>query len=176
METIFVPKRLVEMQLIDFANKDSENFIKLCEKMYQDRIVNAAKEIIEFGCKIVMLTGPSSSGKTTTSNKLSMAISQMGVPSSVVSLDDFYYNKEKYPLLPNGKKDYENVTALDVSAIHTCLSEIIATGKTNLPQFDFATESRKLQTKALDISTGIVIVEGIHALNPILIKDRKSVV
>ena len=92
-----------------------------------------------------------------------------GYPSQVVSLDNFYKDVEDYPRLPDGSKDYENVTALDIAEIHRCLASIVETGEADLPVFDFPTERRSSETIHISVPGGICIVEGIHALNPLLI-------
>ncbi|MCI6640277.1 MAG: nucleoside kinase [Pygmaiobacter massiliensis] len=168
MPAIWIPKRLVDIGLVNTAAQNPENFVRHCEIEYESRVRAAAREILESGCRVVMLTGPSASGKTTTAHKLAGRIRDLGSYSQVVSLDNFYKNKEEYPRLPDGTKDYENVTALDIPMIQKCLGEIIHKGYTSLPEFDFQTESRRKQLKELVLGDGVVVVEGIHALNPML--------
>ena len=166
MPAIWIPKRLVEISLINTAAESAASFVRHCEMEYEGRIHAAASEVLASGCPIVMLTGPSASGKTTTANKLAAALRGRGCPSQVVSLDNFYKNLDEYPRLPDGSKDYENVTALDMKEIHRCLKEILATGETLLPEFDFVTETRKEEKIPLSVPGGVCIIEGIHALNP----------
>lgn len=168
MAVIWIPKRLVEISLINAASKDAKAFVDHCEIEYEYRVAAAAAEIVKGGYKIIMLTGPSSSGKTTTAHKLANAICAMNHTSRVISLDDFYLDLDKYPRLPDGSKDYENVTALDLDEIHRCLQEIVEKGETDLPQFDFVNECRKAERKHIDLKGGVAVVEGIHALNPLL--------
>ena len=92
---------------------------------------------------MVMLTGPSASGKTTTAHKLADCIAAHGRRSAVVSLDNFYKDLKDYPRLPDGSVDYESVDALDISAINRCLLELIRTGRTQIPDFDFCGERRR---------------------------------
>jgi uridine kinase len=131
-------------------------------------VIAAAAESCASDSKIVMLTGPSASGKTTTALKLRDALLRSGTHAVVVSLDNFYLDLENYPRLPDGSKDYENVHALDVELIHKCLLELIETGKAEFPEFDFQTERRKSTTHHIELQGGVLIVEGIHALNPLL--------
>lgn len=168
MAAIWIPKRLVDIGLVNTAAQSAESFVRHCEIEYESRVRAAAREVLESGCRVVMLTGPSASGKTTTSHKLSGRIRDMGSPSCVVSLDNFYLNKEDYPRLPDGSKDYENVTALDVPLITKCLGEIIEKGYTRVPQFDFKNERRMDEWLDISVGDGVVVVEGIHALNPLL--------
>lgn len=168
MAAIWIPKRLVEVSLINTAAASAKKFISHCEIEYESRCFAAAGEILDSGCRIVMLTGPSASGKTTTAHKIAQALTLRGCPAKVVSLDNFYRNLEDYPRLPDGSKDYENVTALDIDEINRCLKQLLETGAADLPIFDFPTESRLLQREHLELDGGVCIVEGIHALNPIL--------
>ena len=170
MPAIWIPKRLVEISLVNTAAESAQSFVRHCEMEYEGRIHAAASEVIASGCHIVMLTGPSASGKTTTANKLAAALRGRGCPSQVVSLDNFYKNLDEYPRLPDGTKDYENITALDLAGIQKCLLDILEKGETDLPIFDFKTESRIEETQHLSLPGGVCIVEGIHALNPEMIK------
>ena len=166
MPAIWIPKRLVEISLINTAAESAASFARHCEHEYEGRVHAAASEILGSGCSVVMLTGPSASGKTTTAHKLAEALRLRGTASQVVSLDNFYKDLKEYPRLPDGTKDYENITALDVDEIQRCLNELITTGRTDLPEFDFLTENRKPDRIPLELKGGVCIVEGIHALNP----------
>lgn len=168
MPAIWIPKRLVEIGLINTAAENPQSFINHCEIEYESRVAAAATEARGSGCSVVMLTGPSASGKTTTANKMAGAFASAGIHSVVVSLDNFYRDIDDYPRLPDGSKDYENVTALDIDEIHRCLLQLIQTGAASFPEFDFKTEMRKKERVRIELQGGIVIVEGIHALNPTL--------
>ena len=166
MPAIWIPKRLVEISLINTAAESAASFVRHCEMEYEGRIHAAASEVLASRCHIVMLTGPAASGKTTTANKLAAALRSRGCPSRVGSLDNFYKNLDDYPRLPDGSKDYEHITARDLAEIERCLSELLETGETDLPEFDFVTEMRRAETTHLSLPGGVCIVEGIHALNP----------
>ncbi|MFV0412523.1 MAG: uridine kinase [Oscillospiraceae bacterium] len=168
MPAIWVPKRLVEVGLINTAAQSPETFISHCEIEYETRVLFAASESREANCKVIMLTGPSASGKTTTAHKLAKALREAGTHTVVVSLDNFYRDIDDYPRLPDGTKDYENITALDVDEIHRCLRQLIETGEADFPEFNFETEHRREERTHIALEGGVVIVEGIHALNPIL--------
>lgn len=168
MPAIWIPKRLVEIGLINTAAENAQSFINHCEIQYGSRVIAAAAESKLSGSKIIMMTGPSASGKTTTAHKLAAALQDTGVHAVVVSLDDFYRNVEDYPRLANGNKDYENVEALDVGEIHRCLLELIEKGEARFPKFDFKAETRTDRARLIELQGGVIIVEGIHALNPLL--------
>ncbi len=163
---IWIPKRLVETELVNLAAHMPSELVQYCERDYEGRVEHAAAMIRESGAHIVMLTGPSASGKTTTAHKLAGCIAARGQHSIVVSLDNFYKNLCDYPRRPDGTVDYESVDALDVAEINKCLLELIEKGRTEIPDFDFKSENRRIGVIPLELRDGVVIVEGIHALNP----------
>ncbi len=163
---IWIPKRLTEIGLLNVAARSAEAFIDYCEQDYAARIEHAAQCIQESGAHIVMLTGPSASGKTTTAHKLAECIESHGRTSAVVSLDNFFKDVCEYPKLPDGTPDYESVDALDIRSVNRCLLDLLNTGCTEIPDFDFCREQRRRGVIPVQVGDGVVIVEGIHALNP----------
>ena len=155
---------------INEAAKTPERLIFEAERDYEKEIVAVAQHIADHDeIKIVSLAGPSASGKTTTAHILYDTLKQLGEKPEVVSLDDFYLPPGREPLDENGKPDWEGVNALDLPLIQECLGEVISTGKTCLPRFDFKTKEQILRDREVDISDhGILIVEGLHALNPLI--------
>ena len=170
MRAIWIPKRLVDLNLINTAGLSKQSFIRHCEFEYESRVYAAAKEIIEENRHIIMLTGPSASGKTTTAHKLRDKLISMGRKSRVISLDNFFKNREDYPRLENGEKDYENVTALELGLFSRCFNELLEKGRARFPEFDFQAERRIEDAIELELEDGFIIVEGIHALNPLLLE------
>lgn len=168
MITIWVPKRLVEVGLYNVAARSPQQLVALCEQSYRGRLTYAAEKIRASGAKIVMLTGPSASGKTTTAHRLAAELTRQGTHAQVVSLDNFFLGAENYPLLPDGTRDYESPDTLDMPLVRRCLEELCRAGHTVLPVYDFKNERRSDQTEAIDLQGGVCIVEGIHALNPAL--------
>ncbi len=169
MSAIWIPKRLVDLNLINTAGLSRQNFINHCEFEYESRVYAAAKEIISENKHIIMLTGPSASGKTTTAHKIKDKLINMGKKARVISLDNFFKNKNDYPRLENGQKDYENVKAIELGLFESCIKELIANGVAKFPEFDFQTETRIENAIEIEIDDGFIIVEGIHALNPLLL-------
>lgn len=169
MPAIWIPKRLVDLNLINTRGLSKQSFIRHCEFEYESRVYAAAKEIIEENRHIIMLTGPSASGKTTTAHKLKDKLINMGKKARVISLDNFFKNKDDYPRLENGEKDYENVTAIELPLFEKCLKELLEKGVAKFPEFDFTTENRIEEAIEIEIDDGFIIVEGIHALNPVLL-------
>ena len=166
MITIWVPKRLVEIDLYNVAARSPRELAQFSEESYNRRVNYAAQKIRGSGAKIVMLTGPSASGKTTSAHCIARALEQQGTPAQVVSLDNFFKGAQFYPKMPDGTLDYENPDTLDLQLIKQCLRELSETGKTTLPVYDFSAEKRSDQVEPVDLQGGVCIVEGIHALNP----------
>jgi uridine kinase len=150
---------------------DPLQFIKDCEDGYERIIQSIAEKIItEDGREIVMLAGPSSAGKTTTARKLKEALSEKGVKTYVLSLDDFYLDRDDIPYLPDGTQDYETVYALDLAQLEKDLNALICGETVKAPVFDFTTGKRS-DTEFNEITLGdedVVIIEGLHALNPVI--------
>lgn len=159
---------------LEKINKESANpsdFLKNCSEEYHKKVKAAAEKIFfDKSKKIVMLAGPSSSGKTTTSKILSEYINGFGGKAYTVSLDDFYHpHSVGYPLDENGKPDYECVEALDIELLHKKLRELSDGKKTTLPVFDFKTGERMNGAKIIELNENdVIIFEGLHALNPVI--------
>ncbi len=152
------------------AQNEPAEMIAQMERLYTQTIDFIAEFIIggERGNKLLMLAGPSGSGKTTTAAKLCESIRKHGVNAIRVSLDDFYLGAEHTPKDENGKPDYECVEALDIPLMKKCLADIIQNKPTVLPHFNFQTKKREKGAE-LDLKgDNIIVVEGIHALNPVI--------
>lgn len=160
-----------KIEYINEMAKDPVPFIAQCEERYQNIIDGIAKRIIdEEGREIVMLAGPSSAGKTTTARKLSESLIKKGVKTYVLSLDDFYLNREDIPYLPDGSQDFETVDALDLECFEKCVNALLRGETVKNPIFDFTT-GRRSDTQFNEITLGeedVVIIEGLHALNPVI--------
>lgn len=160
-----------KLEYINEMAKAPEQFITQCEERYQNIIDGIAKRIIdEEGREIVMLAGPSSAGKTTTARKLSESLIKKGVKTYVLSLDDFYLNREDIPYLPDGSQDFETVDALDLECFEKCVNALLRGETVKNPIFDFTTGKRS-DTQFNEITLGdedVVIIEGLHALNPVI--------
>lgn len=148
---------------------DAASFVNECAQNYEQRINTAVKNILDNkNIDIVMLAGPSSSGKTTTANKLAQGIIKNGKQAYIISLDDFYYNRDEIAINKDGLPDFENVNALDIPLIRQTFKSLIEKRAAVLPVFNFNTGRREEQGKLIKLSENdVVIVEGIHALNPI---------
>ncbi len=168
----FYEERLLHVDAINHAlHRDAQRMIAEEEQRYRGNVGRVAAYLNETmaGRCLVMLSGPSSAGKTTTANTLKRELEAAGRQASIVSLDDFYRGYGLAPQLPDGSFDYEAIEALDLPQLQTCMKELLTDGVTTLPQFDFHTHSPKPERRELRIAeNSVVIFEGIHALNPLL--------
>lgn len=152
------------------VNNNTVDYITECEKRFDDDVNKVVSTFLsDSKCDIVLLAGPSSSGKTTTAGKIADKIRQSGRNAFIVSLDDFYLNRDDIPEGEDGLKDFENVTALDIDLIHRTFSELIENRIAELPLYDFKTGSRADETKRIALGENdVIVVEGLHALNPVI--------
>lgn len=160
-------------QINDGAVTDPAGMVEEVEGAYRESLRNVARNISERKkrARIVMLSGPSSSGKTTTAHLLRIYLEGFGIKATIISLDDFYLGRDKTPRLPDGSYDFETVEALDAEKIIQCLSNVIATGKFSVPHYSFSLG--RPDGPGTDYEIGpedMVIVEGIHGLNPLFTK------
>lgn len=153
------------------AKLNPQELIEKCERRYDNIIASVAKTICDKGERqVVMLAGPSSSGKTTTARKICDECKKNGLHTFVLSLDDFYLNRDDIPLLPDGTRDFETVYALDLDCFTEIANALLRGETVKTPIFDFVTGTRK-KGEYNEITLGekdIVIIEGLHALNPII--------
>lgn len=154
---------------VDILNKctveNLDGFIAECENFYFSQVKKACDQIIAENKTIILLSGPSGSGKTTTSGKIRDELVSRGKIAHVVSLDDFYLNKDEIPYV-DGVQNAEVVEALDLEGIERTMREIVTGDEVWLPKFDFKSGIRTDRAEKITVGEdGIVIFEGIHALN-----------
>ncbi len=139
------------------------------EKYHADQLTRIAHEIVARGARVVLIAGPSSSGKTSTSHKLCLELLAQGKQPVALSLDNWYLNGDLTPLKPDGTKDYESVYAIDLDQLEDDLKALVAGKEIALPTFNFADEKREYPGETLSLENeAVLVMEGIHALNPIL--------
>ena len=163
-------------EINSLAKNDQQLLISMGEEMYHSQINNTVDDIIKKGAKIILLAGPSSSGKTTTSKLIEQRLKAKNIKCLSVSLDDFFLDRDKTPLLPNGNYDYENITALDLEYFNEFVSDLYTKGSALMPKYNFVTGKREEEYSKVDIDKNtVVIIEGLHALNPnLLYTDQKT--
>lgn len=156
------------------AKKNPKKLIATAEKFYHDQINSIVKKVVEKQIKIIKIAGPSASGKTTTAKLIASTLKKVGIGSVVISLDDFFLPREKTPKLPNGNYDFENITAIDQKLYTTFMKSLINNCFANKPIFDFIA-GKSLKTELIKINNqDVIIIEGIHALNPIFEKGLNA--
>lgn len=149
-EVILVSEALHEMQISQIADQIYEN---------HDRI------------GVILIAGPSSSGKTTFSKRLSIQLVARGINPFALEMDNFFVDRERTPLLPDGSKDYESLRAMDLNRLNHDVKALLAGQEVQLPHYDFITGLSQ-DGKVANLNEGdIVILEGIHGLNPNLLRD-----
>ncbi len=144
-----------------------KDFVEITETLQNKKIAEIADRISERkSVKVVLIAGPSSSGKTTTSKKLSMQLRVLGYEPLLISLDDYYRGKDNTPLDEDGKPDFECLEALDVPLLNEKLVDLFDGKDVELPTFDFKTNARRYSGKKTTLNErSILILEGIHGLN-----------
>ena len=165
---------MTERITADYINKRMKNgvcdYIEECERAYQAQVEKATKEVcLKKGRQLIMLAGPSSSGKTTTAKLIKEYSEKEGRRATVVSLDDFYRDQTEILYFEDGTPDFETVNSLDKEYIKECLSSLVEKGSADLPRFCFLSKKREKELVRTEIGEDeIVIVEGLHAINPVI--------
>lgn len=154
----------------DLAKNDPAELVRRSEERFDNILNDTVSRIAnDGGREIVMLAGPSASGKTTTANKIAAKCTARGMQTYVVSLDDFYLDREKIPLDESGKPDFETVYALDLPKLTETMRLLLSGTQTELPIFDFTTGKRSEEVRTVTLGArDVVVVEGLHALNPLI--------
>ena len=146
----------------------STDLINVSEALQEKKISQIADEIAgRKGIKLVLLAGPSSSGKTTTCKRLSIQLVANGLKPLQISLDDYFVNRDQTPHDENGEYDYESIYALNLNLINEQFNALFRGEEVELPKYDFQTGVSRPSGKKLKMQeNNVLVVEGIHALNP----------
>ena len=157
------------------ARGDARMFIRVNEALQDRMIAHIAERIVSRGARVVFVAGPSSSGKTTFANRLSIQLRVSGKRPVAISLDNYYRNRSEVPLGEDGKPDLECLEAIDVPLFNDQLIELLAGREVMLPRYSFKTGCREEQGIPLHVDEDqVIIVEGIHGLNDALSADIPS--
>ena len=146
----------------------STDIINISEALQEKKIAQIAEDIAQRkGVKLVLLAGPSSSGKTTSCKRLSIQLAVNGLKPLQISLDDYFVDREKTPKDESGEYDYESIYALDLKLINEQFNVLFRGEEVELPKYDFQSGKSKRSGKKLKMNDhNVLVVEGIHALNP----------
>lgn len=148
------------------------NLIRVNEALHEKRFAALADEIIERGARAILIAGPSSSGKTTSANRLCTQLRVHGKTPVLVSLDDYYHDREKILPGPDGKVDLEHFNTIDVEQFQQDLTRLLRGEEVELPKFDFIRQHRCEEGVLLRLDeTTPLVIEGLHGLNPGLLPD-----
>ncbi|MDY2632125.1 MAG: nucleoside kinase [Clostridium sp.] len=154
-------------------NHELRDLIMVSEALHEKKIAQIADMISERKeTKVVLIAGPSSSGKTTFANRLSIQLRVNGYIPIPISLDDYFVDREHTPKDENGEYDFESIYSIDLELFNSHLSSLLNGEEVEIPSFNFRTGAREWSGKNLKLpNNGIILIEGIHGLNPILTKS-----
>ncbi len=154
---------------------EASKLIQVSEALQEKKIVQIAEDINaryhdpEHPVRLVLITGPSSSGKTTFCKRLEVQLMACGLKPISFSTDDYFVNRVDTPKFPDGRYDFENIKAVDNVTMERDLKALLEGKKVEIPEYNFATGKREYNGKRLQLGEGkVLLIEGIHALNPML--------
>jgi len=152
-------------------NKKAFDLIKIAEALHEKKIARITDTIEKnASIKVILVSGPSSSGKTTFSKRLSVQLMASGLKPVMLSMDNYFVDRENTPVDENGEHDYEHLHALDLDFFNQQIRQLVNHEEIDLPVFNFETGKREYRGKKLKLTKeSILIIEGIHALNPSLL-------
>lgn len=145
------------------------DLIRKNDIMVDTHLYSIAKDIVMKKKRIVLIAGPSSSGKTTTSKKLSLYLSSLGVNAYPISIDDYFHEREDTPFI-NGKMDFESLEAIDINLFNKDLHDLLDGKSKDIPIYNFILGKKEYKNKVYTLTNNdCLVIEGLHALNPNLI-------
>ena len=153
-------------------NGSVRELIRVNEALHEKMYARTADAIIERGARAVMIAGPSSSGKTTSANRIATQLRAEGLDPIMISLDNYYCDRRFCPRDENGELDFEHINALDIKRFNHDLKLLMAGEEVETPIFDFVTQKPRDEGLVLRCSKDqLLIIEGIHGLNPMMLGD-----
>lgn len=147
--------------------------IRVNEALHEKRFSQVADMVCQRGARAVMLAGPSSSGKTTSANRLATQLRVHGKKPILMSLDDYYIDRDKIQPGPDGKLDLEHINTIDIALFRENMARLLAGEGVELPSFNFITGRREWKGNILTLAdNSVIIVEGLHGLNPAMLPEN----
>lgn len=159
------------------SSDEHGRLIRVSEALHEKKVAQIADIIFESKKRLVLIAGPSSSGKTTFANRLLTQLTVNGLKPITISTDDYFVNRENTPIDENGDYDFESIKAVNVELFNENLTDLLAGKKVDMPTFNFKTGQREFNGRTLQIrSDQPIIIEGIHGLNEVLTSkiDKKD--
>ena len=155
------------------VSMDAAELINLSESIQDYRLQTIASEIRDKRdkIKIILLSGPSSSGKTTSAKKLSLYLKTMGLNPVPLSLDDYFLERKDTPLNENGKPDFESLRAIDIKLFNNQIDKLLKGNKVTIPTFNFITGMKEYHKSLQMKDNDVLVVEGLHALSEEILTD-----
>lgn len=144
------------------------DLVRINEALHEKKVASIADMIYhrKSTVKLVLIAGPSSSGKTSFANRLGIQLRVLGIKPHVISMDDYFINREDTPVDENGKRDYENINCIDIAQFNKDINALIAGETVELPSYNFITGTREYKGNFIRLAENeIMIIEGIHGLN-----------
>lgn len=161
-------------KLNDEIKKDAQKFVLECEENYRKQLEKIAKDIVskKEPIKIILLGGPSCAGKTTSAKMLDNVLESYGKKVISIEMDNFFISRDLRPKLPNGSTDFDSINIVDLKLMKKCFVELFETGRALFPTYDFINSVSVPNSEVIEADKDtIIIFEGIHTLNPKLIKE-----
>ena len=156
------------------ASGRADEIILVSEALHEQGIADTAQQIAEKNSRIILIAGPSSSGKTTSSRRLAVQLLARGISPYPLELDNYFVDREKTPRDENGEHDFETIEALNLERLARDIEKLLSGGEVQLPRYNFKT-GRSEEGDVIRLRDGQpLILEGIHGMNPRLIPDRWS--
>lgn len=172
-----ISRRKINIEKINKeAIKNTSELIAKSEAYYYNQVEEILTAITcpKSKIKLLLIGGPSSAGKTTTSKIIKAELKKRGFSSIIISLDDFYINRSDTPKFQDGSYDFENITTLDLPLLNAFIDDLLTHHKAQKPIFNFLTGERSAEWETIKIDDHTILtIEGLHALNPKLIKSHK---
>ena len=149
-------------------NKSISRLVKISEVIHEKKFSYLADKIkVDKKIKLVLVAGPSSSGKTTFAKRLAIHLQVIGIKTATISLDNYFVSREKTPIDKDGKHDFEHIDAIDIELFNEHLIKLIEGEEIELPEYDFRSGKRKYTGNKMKLDNDqIILIEGIHGLNP----------
>lgn len=175
-EAFAVSKRMRKTLGLDFladlnskSDEEMKEVIRASESLQKKEIEEIAEQIVEDGRRIVLIAGPSSSGKTTFAHKLCKRIGELSAEPLYLGTDDYFKDRLDCPKLPDGSYDYEGLGALDLELFNSNMADLLAGKEVDIPEYDFIDGIKKYGKRITKAEPGqTIVIEGIHSLNDVL--------